>query len=84
MREVAEFVVVSVPLRGDAEERRWYSEGAEACIVLTRQGRLLEPQPIFGPQSYRLLAHDASVREAVAYARTYGFTRQRIVARGDV
>jgi hypothetical protein len=77
MREVDAFVIVSAPLRRDAERRRWYSEGADACVVLTRRGRLLEPHPIFGPTNYRVLARRASASEAAAYARRSGLVHER-------
>ena len=83
MREVGEIVVVSAALGRDAEERRWYSESAEACLVLTRRGSLLEPHPVFGPMRYRLLARRVSVREAGAYALARGFRHERIVSRPD-
>jgi hypothetical protein len=80
LREVCKIVVVSAALGRDAEERRWYSESAEACLVLTRRGRLLEPDPVFGPNRYRLLARRVSVREATAYALAHGFRHERIVS----
>jgi len=59
------------------------SEGAEACLVLTRRGRLLEPDPVFGPKRYRLLARRVSVCEAAAYALAHGFRHERIVSCPD-
>jgi hypothetical protein len=84
MRKVESFVIVAAPLRRDAEERRWYSEGADSCIVLTRRGRLLEPSPVFGPTTYRLLALRVSAAEASAYAHAQGLRRKRILLRSPV
>jgi hypothetical protein len=68
---------LSVPLRGDRELRRWYSDGGCACLVLTDRGELLEPIPTFGPGVYRRLAGRASFQEANAYAWEHGFTHAR-------
>lgn len=81
MREVGEFVIVSAPLARDEEDRRWYSEGAGSCVVLTRRGRLLEPHPIFGPGSYRLLARRVTAAEANSYAVAHAFPHARILPR---
>ena len=81
MREVTEFMVVCAPLRRDAEQRRWYSDGAGACLVLTERGRLLEPHPIFGPTSYRLLACHVSAAEASRYAFAHDFPHARVLPR---
>lgn len=78
MREVHDFVIVSAALKRDAEARRWYSQGARACLVLTERRRLLEPYPIFGPTSYRLLACNVSTTEAHRYAREHGFPHPRV------
>ena len=80
MREVELAIVVRAPLRHDGERRRWYSDGGEACLVLTARGRLLEPHPTFGAQAYRLLARRVSFREADAYARAHGFPHLRTIA----
>ncbi len=77
MRAVERLVVVPAPQRGDAEDRRWYADEAAACIVLTRRRRLLEPHPVFGPTSYRLLARQVSLAEARSYAFTSGFCHER-------
>jgi hypothetical protein len=68
---------LSVPLRGDRELRRWYSDGGDACLVRTDRGELLEPFPTFGPRVYRRLARRASFEEANAYAWKHGFTHAR-------
>lgn len=81
MRELEEFVIVSAPLGRDVEERRWYSDGAGACLVLTKRGRLLEPHPIFGPTSYRLLACRVSAAEANSYALARAFRHARVLPR---
>lgn len=81
MREVGEFVIVSAPLRRDEEEWRWYSDGGGACLVLTKRGRLLEPHPIFGPTSYRLLARRVSAAEASFYAFAHEFRHERALTR---
>jgi hypothetical protein len=81
MREVDFAVVVSAPLRNDGEWRRWYSDGGEACVVLTARGRLLEPHPTFGPEEYRLLARQVSLPEADAFARAHGFSHPRALGR---
>jgi hypothetical protein len=77
VRQVDELEVVKIPLRGDAECRRWYTDGGEACIVLTQRGELVEPFPTFGPSAYRLLAHEVSLDEARAYALEHGFPHPR-------
>ena len=76
MHEVA-LVIVPAPLGRDSETCRWYSEGADVCLVLTRRRRLLEPLPVFGPTSYRLIALRASKAEASAYARARGLHHER-------
>lgn len=81
MREVERAIAVRAPLGRDWERRRWYSDGGEACFVLTARGRLLEPHPTFGPQAYRLLARRLSFREADAYARAHGFPHLRTIER---
>jgi len=43
-----EVVLLPAPLRQDCESKRWYTDGAEACVVLSEGGKLLEPLPIFG------------------------------------
>ncbi len=77
MRAVEGFVFVTASLHHDAEDRRWYAEAAEGCVVLTRRRRLLEPDPLFGPTHYRLLACRASVAEARSYALSHGFPHER-------
>ena len=79
MRLVDRFVVITAPLRRDEEQRRWYSDTAEACFVLTRRGRLLEPHPVFGPTSYRLLACRVSVHEARVHASSRKFRHERLL-----
>ena len=81
MRDVHDFITVSASLRRDAEARRWYADGAEACLVLTSRGRLLEPYPIFGPTGYRLLARRVTFFEAASYAFAHGLRHERVVAR---
>jgi hypothetical protein len=78
MRSVEPFVAISAPLRRDEERRRWYCEAAEGCVVLTRRGRLLEPYPVFGPASYRLLACQVGLAEARAYASSHAFRHERL------
>jgi hypothetical protein len=70
-------LAVNAPLRRDGEARRWYSDGAELCLVLTRRGRLLEPFPVFGPSSYRLIARRVTVREASRFAHQRGLSHLR-------
>ena len=77
MREVVPAIAVRAPLQHDVEQRRWYRDDGEACLVLTARGRLLEPHPTFGPEDYRLLARRVSFREADGYARAYGFRHLR-------
>lgn len=81
MRSVKPFITVKAPLRRDAERRRWYSNCAEHCLVLSARGRLLEPFPTFGPQEYRLLARHVSFREADDYARGLGLAHLRTFER---
>lgn len=81
MREVDEVIFVSAPLRRDEEATRWYSEGASSCVVLTRRGRLLEPNPVFGPTSYRLLARKATPVEAGTYALSHSLPNKRDVSK---
>jgi len=77
MREIDTLVIVSAPLGRDSETHRWYSEGADACLALTRRRRLLAPIPVFGPTRYRLLALRASNAEANAYAHARGLRHER-------
>jgi hypothetical protein len=79
MREAETAELVSVPLHGDCEVRRWYRDGGNECLVWTRQHRLLDPLPAFGPAGYRLLAVDVSFREADEFARTNGYRHLRTV-----
>ena len=81
MRSVKAFITVKAPLCRDAERRRWYSDAAEHCLVLSERGRLLEPFPTFGPQEYRLVARLVSFREADDYARRLGFVHLRTFER---
>ena len=79
MRKLDRFVTVSGRLGRDEETRRWYSDDAGACLVLTRRGRLLEPHPVFGPTSYRLLAVHTSLADAHAFASTHGLRHTRVL-----
>jgi hypothetical protein len=79
VQKVNRMLVVSAPLRRDREVRRWYSAGADACLVLTRRDRLLEPFPVFGPSSYRLLARGVTVKEASRFAHQRGLSHLREV-----
>src|ERR1700746_49280 len=79
LHQARTFVVVSSLLKRDAEERRWYADGAGSCFVLTRRGRLLEPFPTFGPTAYRVIAWRVSATEARAYAAEHGVRNERIV-----
>jgi len=79
MRAVERLVLASAPLRRDGEDRRWYTEGADNCLVLTKRRRLLEPHPVFGPTHYRLLACRVTRGEAQAYARNHGFSHERLL-----
>jgi hypothetical protein len=81
VQEVDRMVVVRAPLRRDGEVRRWYADGADTCLVLTRRGRFLEPFPVFGPSSYRLLARGVTVREASHFADQRGLSHLREVHR---
>jgi hypothetical protein len=82
LREDEAAIALRAPLRRDGERRRWYSDGGEACLVLTVRGRLLEPHPTFGPHAYRLLARRVNFREADAYARAHGFPNLRTIEPG--
>ena len=77
MREINRLVFIYAPLGRDAEARRWYSQGADRCVVLTQRGRLLEPNEVFGPTSYRLLARRVSVHEARSWALERSFACER-------
>ncbi len=79
MREISRLHTVRAPLRRDSEVRRWYADGAGACVALTRRGRLLEPHPVFGPTSYRLLALNVSLAEADRFAREHAFWHARLL-----
>jgi hypothetical protein len=79
VREVNEIVIVTAPLRGDIERRRWYGSNGHACLVLTARRRLLEPYPTYGPTEYRLLAREVSVQEANTYALDHNFPSIRVV-----
>lgn len=71
------FITIPASALRDAERRRWYSFAAESCIILTERGRLLEPFPIFGPTSYRLLGCRVDLPDARAYARARGHHYER-------
>jgi hypothetical protein len=79
VREVNELVIVTAPLRGDIERRRWYGSNGHVCLVLTARRRLLEPHPTYDPTEYRLLAHEVSVQEANTYALGHNFPSMRMV-----
>lgn len=81
MRAAERAEIVTVPLQGDGERRRWYTDRGDECLVWSRQGRLLEPLPVFGPSGYRLLAVEVSFREADEYARANGYHHLRSVGR---
>jgi hypothetical protein len=76
-----EIVLVPAPLGPDREARRWYSHGAEACVVWSEGGTLLEPLPTFGPSCYALLATDVQRHEANEYALNHGYHHARVVPR---
>ncbi len=77
MQEIDRLIFCRGPLRRDTEYRRWYAVGGETCLVLTHRGRLLEPFPTFGPESYRVVAREASFPEADDYARRHAFPHLR-------
>jgi hypothetical protein len=77
VERVAQLEAVEAPLSHDRERFRWYADGGESCLVLTRYNDLLEPFPTFGPDEYRLLARDVRPREAHAYALAHGFPHFR-------
>jgi len=77
LKELDQLVVTVSPLKHDLERRRWYAHGGEACLVLSRRGRLLEPFPTYGPKAYRVLALRASFAEANQYALGHGFSHLR-------
>jgi len=79
MREVADVIFISAPLCRDREARRWYSDGAGTCVVLTDRGRLLDPSPVFGPTSYRLLGRRVALDEARSFARTHDLPHERLL-----
>jgi hypothetical protein len=72
-------LVVEAPLLGDPERRRWYADGGETCLVLTKSGELLEPAPTFGPSFYRVIASQVDFVEADKYAAKRGFHHPRSV-----
>jgi hypothetical protein len=77
MQVVAEIVLLPAPLGQDCEARRWYTEGGEACIVLSEGGKLLEPLPTFGPLCYAVIATQVHRREANQYALRHGYCHAR-------
>ena len=77
MREIGDVIFISAPLCRDREARRWYSDGAGTCVVLTDRGRLLDPSPVFGPTSYRLLARQVRLAEARSFALTHDLPHER-------
>jgi hypothetical protein len=80
VRCVERLIIISGPFGRDAEARRWYSDRAETCFVLSKRGRLLEPYPTIGPTSYRLIACRTSLAEANAYAVAHDCVHQRLSA----
>jgi len=76
---LGEITFVPAPLFPDREMRRWYMDGGERCLVLSEQGRLLEPLPTFNPSCYRVIASGARTREANEYALARGYPHARVV-----
>ena len=77
MQVLDEIVLVPAPLRQDCEARRWYTEGGETCIALSKGGKLLDPFPTFGPRCYAVIATRVHRREANQYALTHGYYNAR-------
>jgi hypothetical protein len=72
--------LLNAPLEGDQEKWRWYTDGAEACCVLSKRGRLLEPLPTFGPSCYALITSGVSFQDANRYAMARGYRHTRKLA----
>ena len=70
-------VVVEAPLLDDREDRRWYADGGETCLVLSESSELLEPVPTYGPAFYRVIASEVPFSEAGEYASVHGFHHLR-------
>jgi len=81
---LGEMTFVPAPLSPDREVRRWYMDGGERCLVLSEQGRLLEPLPTFNPSCYLVIASGARTREANEYASARGYPHARVVLGGIV
>ena len=79
MRVLDEIVLLPAPLQQDCEARRWYTEGGETCIALSKGGMLLDPFPTFGPRCYAVIATRVHRREANQYALTHGYYHARNV-----
>ena len=77
MNRCTGLALVPAPLRRDRETRRWYTDGAEACLVLTEHADLLEPLPTFGPSCYLRIGNDVTLREANEYASKRGHFHAR-------
>jgi hypothetical protein len=74
-----EMVLMPAPLYRDGEVLRWYADGGEACLALSRRGKLLEPLPTFGPSCYRLIATRVQREEAHDYALGHGYCHLRLL-----
>ena len=77
MREMRDIVFVQAPLSRDREVHRWYADGAGTCVALSARGRLLEPFPVFGPTTYRVLATRVRLNEGRSYAARHGLPHER-------
>jgi len=80
MQVLDEIVLLPASLRQDCESKRWYTDGAEACIVLSEGGMLLEPLPIFGASCYALIATGVRPSEASEYVLRHGYCHLRVVS----
>ena len=80
MQVLDEVVLLTSSLRQDRESKRWYTDGAEACVVLSECGMLLEPLPIFGASCYALIATGVQPSEAREYVLRHGYCHLRVVS----
>jgi hypothetical protein len=77
LAETGEIGAVELAARRDRECARWYSEGGEKCVALTKQGLLLEPVPTFAPRLYRLIACGLTLAEGERLAVAQGYVHLR-------
>jgi hypothetical protein len=75
MQVLDEIVLLSAPPRQDREARRWYSEGGETCIALSKSGKLSAAAT--RPSCYAVIATQVHRHKATQYALRHGHYHAR-------